>query len=183
MRLINCRALYDRTAKGLTFAFLAGEERREDTRDTITTTLWCLPLDDSIKVFGELEGPITDVSEEGIRLVVAVEVGEAVEERGGKLLSLALESLCEEGFTLCDGFALASTKCCLDLDLRISGRHEVEPSRLGLYHLTRQDLDLISIGEAVGEREHLVIDLGPDTGVSEIGVDSIGEVQDRGIKW
>ena len=182
MRLINCRTLYNRTAKGLTFAFLAGEERREDTRDTITATLSCLPLDDSIKVFGELEGPISDVSE-GIRLVVAVEVGEAVEERGGKLLSLALESLCEEGFTLCDGFALASTKCCLDLALRLSGRHEVEPSRLGLYHLTRQDLDLISIGEAVGEGEHLMIDLRPDTGVSEIGVDSIGEVQDGGIKW
>ena len=90
MRLINCRALYDRTAKGLTFAFLAGEERREDTRDAITATLWSLPLDDSIKVFGELEGPITDLSEEGIRLIVAVEVGEAVEERGGKLLSEVL---------------------------------------------------------------------------------------------
>ncbi len=63
---------------------------------------WCLPLDDAIKVFGELEGPISDVSEEGIRLVVAVEVGEAVEERGGKLLSLALEALCEESFTLCE---------------------------------------------------------------------------------
>ena len=80
MRLINCRTLYNRSAKGLTFAFLAGEERREDTRDTITATLWCLPLDDTIKVFGELEGPVSDVSEEGVGLVVAVEVSEAVEE-------------------------------------------------------------------------------------------------------
>ena len=115
---------------------------------------------------------------------VAVErLNRAIEQRGRQLLALALEALCEEGFTLRDSFALTSTKCCLNLDLRISGRHEAKPSGLGLYHLTRQDLDLISIGEAVGEGEHLVIDLRPDTGVSEIGVDSIGEVQDRGVKW
>ena len=80
MRLINRRTLYNCTAKGLTFAFLAGEERGEDTRDTISATLWCLPLDDTIKVFGELEGPISDVPEEGVGLVIAVEVSEAVEE-------------------------------------------------------------------------------------------------------
>ena len=109
MRLINCRTLYNRTAEGLAFAFLVGEERGEDTRDTIAATLRSFSLDDSVEVFGELEGPITNMSEEGVGLVVAVEVGEAIEERGGELLSLTLESLREKGFSLCNGLALAST--------------------------------------------------------------------------
>ena len=109
MRLINCRTLYNRTAERLAFALLVGEERGEDTRDTIAATLRSFSLDDSIKVFGKLEGPITDVPEECIGFVVAVEVGKAVEKRGRELLALALESLREEGFTLCDGLALAST--------------------------------------------------------------------------
>ena len=108
MRLINCRTLYNRTAEGLAFALLVGEERGENTRDTIAATLRSFSLDDSVEVFGELEGPITNMTEEGVGLVVAVEVGEAVEKRGRELLALALETLREEGFTLCDGLALAS---------------------------------------------------------------------------
>src|SRR5579859_591102 len=77
--------------------------------------------------------------------------------------------------------ALVNVEPVLDLIARPRGLYQAKPVAAGLVAGLGEDFDDISRVQLVAQGDHASVDLGPDAGVSNLGMNAVGEVDGRSI--
>src|SRR5215510_11817319 len=75
--------------------------------------------------------------------------------------------------------ALARAYEAADRGLGLAGDDEALPGRRRRLRLGCDDLDLVAVGELGPERQHAAVDLGADSGIADLAVNGVGEVDRR----
>src|ERR1700675_1090042 len=68
----------------------------------------------------------------------------------------------------------------LDPGLGLGGLDELEPVLIGNLGLRGQNLDGIAVTKRMAERNDLFVDLGPDTVITDLGMDAVSKVYRSG---
>ena len=68
-----------------------------------------------------------------------------------------------------------------DMRPGLAGHHVIEPGRVGTAVRRSDDLDVIAIAQGGAQRHELMVDLGANAAVADVGVHVVGEIDDGGV--